>query len=100
MDMSGSYASAVQEILPKVDRVFDHFHVDALINKALDEIRRQQQNKLEGSLTKIIKGKRFLLLKNYTNLDQKGKAGLQELLDASNLSYFGTNLILKEHPAF
>lgn len=83
MDMSGSYASAVKEILPKVDLVFDHFHVDALINKALDEIRRQQQNRLEGTPTKVIKGKRFLLLKNYTNLDQQGKESLQELLDAN-----------------
>lgn len=81
MDMSGSFASAVQSILPKVDIVFDHFHVDALINKALDEIRRQQQNNLEQSSKKIVKGKRFLLLRNYDNLDKSAQEGLQALLD-------------------
>lgn len=81
MDMSGPYASAVGLILPKVDIVFDHFHVDALINKALDEIRRQQQNQLESSSKKVVKGKRFLLLRNYNNLDEDAKKGLQALLD-------------------
>ena len=81
MDMSGPYASAFKSILPKVDIVFDHFHVDALINKALDEIRRQQQNQLENSSKKVIKGKRFLLLRNYNSLDKSAKEGLQALLD-------------------
>jgi transposase len=43
MDMSGSYASAVKEILPRIDIVFDHFHVTALINKAIDSLRRGLQ---------------------------------------------------------
>ncbi len=83
MDMSGPYASAVQSILPKVDIVFDHFHVSALINKALDEIRRQQQNQLENSPKRVIKGKRFLLLCNYSSLDKSAQEGLQALLDVN-----------------
>jgi transposase len=81
MDMSGSFSSAVRSILPKVDIVFDHFHVDALIHKALDEIRRQQQNALERNSKRIVKGKRFLLLRNYDSLDKSAKEGLQALLD-------------------
>jgi transposase len=83
MDMSGSFASAVKSILPKVDIVFDHFHVDALINKALDEIRRQQQNSLERSSKRVVKGKRFLLLKNYNTLDKSAQEGLKALLDVN-----------------
>ena len=83
MDMSGPFASAVKSILPKVDIVFDHFHVDALINKALDEIRRQQQNSLEQSSKRVVKGKRFLLLKNYNTLDKSAQEGLQALLDVN-----------------
>lgn len=81
MDMSGSFESAVRSVLPKVDIVFDHFHVNALINKALDEIRREQQKKLEHTPRRAIKGKRFLLLKNYNTLDKSARVGLQALLD-------------------
>lgn len=83
MDMSGSFSSAVRSILPNIDIVFDHFHVDALINKALDEIRREQQNSLENTSKKVLKGKRFLLLKNYDSLDKSAKEGLQALLDVN-----------------
>ncbi len=44
MDMSVSYFSAISKMLPKIDIVFDRFHVSAVINKALDEIRRFEQN--------------------------------------------------------
>ena len=83
MDMSGSFESAVRLVLPNVDIVFDHFHVNALINKALDEIGRQQQNTLEHTPRKVIKGRRFLLLKNYSSLDKTAKDGLQALLDVN-----------------
>jgi transposase len=92
MDMSGSFASAVASILPKVDIVFDHFHVDALINKALDEIRRQQQNSLEQSSKRVIKGKRFLLLKNYNTLDKSTQNGLQEVFDVNVPLFIGHSL--------
>lgn len=83
MDMSGPFASAVASILPKVDIVFDHFHVDALINKALDEIRRQQQNSLDQTSRKVVKGKRFLLLRSYNSLDKSAQEGLKALLDVN-----------------
>ena len=40
MDMNAAYASSVATHLPNVDVVFDHFHVVALLNTAIDEIRR------------------------------------------------------------
>lgn len=83
MDMSGPFVSAVASILPKVDIVFDHFHVDALINKALDEIRRQQQSIIDPASKKVVKGKRFLLLRNYNALDKSAQEGLKVLLDVN-----------------
>jgi len=65
MDMSKSYYSAVQEFLPHIDVVFDHFHVNALMNKALDTVRKDQQRDLCKDEAKVLKGNRFLLLKNY-----------------------------------
>ncbi|MBI5346515.1 MAG: ISL3 family transposase, partial [Chlamydiae bacterium] len=54
MDMSVPYISAVKKILPEIDIVFDHFHVDALMNKALDEIRKEQQQTLNQKEKKVL----------------------------------------------
>lgn len=83
MDMSGSYYSAVQEALPRVDIVFDHYHVAALVNQAIDELRREQQRELDELGKKTLKGSRFLLLKNYDNLSVDRKERLHNLLSAN-----------------
>ena len=67
--MSQSYIPAAKEYLPGIDIVFDRFHVMALMNRALDEVRRVQCRKAQDSVTKhVIKGQRFLLLRNYATL--------------------------------
>lgn len=83
MDMSLSYIGAVEKVLPHVDIVFDHFHVDALLNKALDEVRKQQMENLNQKEEQVLKGNRFLLLKNYNNLDSEGKNRLETILQAN-----------------
>jgi len=83
MDMSSSYFSAVCQCLPRVDVVFDRFHIIALMNQALDEIRRQQQRELDDLGQKTLKGSRFLLLRNYNSLEPGRKARLDALLEAN-----------------
>lgn len=80
MDMSTSYYPAAQEFLPQVDVVFDHFHVTALLNKAIDEIRKDQQQNLDVADAKLLKGSRFLLLTNYDNLALENQTRLEALL--------------------
>ncbi len=80
MDMSVPYISAVQQFLPRIDIVFDHFHVNALMNKALDDVRKEQQQNLNQSGEKALKGNRFLLLKNYENLEPEFKDRLEAIL--------------------
>lgn len=83
MDMNAAYASATKEHLPDVDVVFDRFHVVALLNTAIDEIRRDQQAKCNAVGLKAIKGMRFLLLSNYENLDFRKRNSLECLLEAN-----------------
>jgi len=83
MDMSGSYESAVREFLPKIDIVFDRYHVMALMSKAIDEVRREQQRRCNDIGLKVLKGQRFLLLKNFDKLDFKQKSSLEVLLEAN-----------------
>lgn len=69
MDMSKAYISAVTEDLPAATILFDHFHVIKLFNDKLQEFRRQLFNKAQSEMEKrVIKGARWLLLKNPENL--------------------------------
>ena len=70
IDMSPAYISAVTEKLPEATIVFDHFHVIKLYNERLSEFRRQLYHQVTTSTQKkVIKGTRWLLLKNPENLD-------------------------------
>jgi transposase len=80
MDMSTGFISAVQEHLPLVPIVFDHYHISALMNKAIEDVRREQQVQIDQDGKELIKGTRFLLLKNYENLDEDGQDRLNQLL--------------------
>jgi transposase len=48
LDMSATYAAVYSVILPKAAQVVDCFHVIALANRALDEVRRRVQNEQTG----------------------------------------------------
>jgi len=76
MDMSPAFYSAVKQELPHVDIIFDRFHVMKLMTTALDDVRKEQQRICGESL----KGDRFLLLKNYSSLDENGMERLNTLL--------------------
>jgi transposase len=83
MDMNAAYASAVRNHLPGIDVVFDRFHVVALLNAAIEEVRRDQQAKCNEAGLKVLKGMRFLLLRNYEQLDFKRKSSLECLLEVN-----------------
>jgi len=80
MDMSRSYYPAAKQYLPKIDVVFDPFHVIALLNKALDDVRKDQQQNLNKNEAKVLKGSRFLFLSNYENLNFEKQKRLDILL--------------------
>jgi transposase len=83
MEMSTAFSSAVEEHLPGVVIVFDRHHVSALINKGIEDLGREQQSQLDKEGQKILKGTRFLLLKNYETLDQEKQTRLAQLLRAN-----------------
>jgi len=60
--------------------VFDHFHVVKLMNDRLQTLRRELYHELTDKLQKeVLKGTRWLLLKNPENLD--GEKGEKERLE-------------------
>ena len=83
-DMGKPYIRAVRDNLPHVVHVFDHFHVVKLFKDKLSALRRElyHQAKLDSDRA-LLKGTRWLLLKNPENLDPKcnEKQRLQDALD-------------------
>ena len=70
IDMSPAYISAIIKNLPDAKIVFDHFHIIKMFNDKLSELRRQLYHEVNDVLKKrVIKGTRWLLLKNPENLD-------------------------------
>src|SRR3954451_8495737 len=83
MDMSAAYRGAVATHLPGAKIVFDRFHVMKLFNEKLSDLRRALHREATDVLQKqVLKGTRWLLLKNADNLDkEKGeKRRLEEAL--------------------
>lgn len=88
VDMSHSYVKALTENLAHVDIVFDRYHISALMNRGIDELRKEIQAKLDKKGQRYFKGARFLFLKNYSNLQDQSKKRLQRLLDANEPLYY------------
>lgn len=86
MDMSAAYRSAVSTHLPKAKIVFDRFHVVKLFNEKLSNFRRALYRETTDVMKKdVLKGTRWLLLKNPENLDAK-KDEKQRLEEALTLN--------------
>jgi transposase len=96
IDMSPAYISAVSANLPTATIVFDHFHLIKLFNDKLSNLRRDLQRQAEKDGKKVLKGTRWLLLKNPENLSPKydEKQRLEEALSLN--SSLATAYYLKE----
>lgn len=70
MDMAPAYISAVLTHLPNAVLVFDRFHIIKLFNEKLSDLRRDLYREATDKLHKqVLKGTRWLLLKNPEHLD-------------------------------
>lgn len=79
MDMGNAYSSWVKENFPDCCIVYDHFHVVKSMNDKVNAVRQRTMSQLEGDERKILKGKRFTLLKNIERLDIDGKEDLAKI---------------------
>ena len=90
MDMGPAYQKAVRDDLPNADIIFDRFHVMQNYGRAIDNQRRIEFRKANSAGKDLIKGSRFLLLKNAENLTEKQQKNLTTLLQENqnmNLIY-------------
>lgn len=80
MDMWDPYIKAFKEQCPKALIVFDAFHVIAGFSRVIDKIRNIEYRKANSNIRKLIKGSRFLLLKNPQNLKPEERPRLKQII--------------------
>lgn len=75
MDMSPAFIAGYSEYFSHADLVFDKFHIVKMLDEALDDTGKTEQNE-----KKLLKGHRFTLLKRKSNLSDKKMMELETLL--------------------
>ncbi len=80
IDMWEPYINAVKNWCPQADVVFDLFHVVKGFNKVIDDIRNEEFRKASAGPRELLKGSKYLFLKNWGNLKRKDRVQLEEIL--------------------
>ncbi len=73
-DMSPAFISGVEKHFPEAHITFDKFHVLKVLNEAVDQVRRE-----ESKGRPVLKGSRYLWLKNPSNLKASQAEQLEQL---------------------
>lgn len=94
VDMWEPYTNSIREHCPNCKIVYDRFHIMQHANDAVDEVRRAEFFRKKGELREVVKGKRWLLLTRWKNLELSKKRLLNELF-ALNRKLFKA-YVLKE----
>jgi len=66
IDLSPAYTAAVLEQLPQATIIYDRFHLEQLLSKSLDTIRKQEQAE-----NKELRKSKYLWLRNHVSLTKK-----------------------------
>jgi transposase len=82
-DMWDAYHEAAQAKLPNARLTVDRFHVMKNLNDAVTKARRTIQNQADEATQAVLKGCRWLLVKNAENLTDEEQQKLQAMLAAS-----------------
>lgn len=77
-DMSLGFRKGVKDNFPNSNTIIDKFHVIKHANDAVDTVRKQ-----EGKTNELLKGTKYLWLKNDINLTDEQAAWKSELMKAS-----------------
>ncbi len=80
VDMWEPFTQSVHTYLPRARIVYDKFHVLRHVNDALDETRRAEFFRQGGAARALLRGKRWLLLRAWGNLDRDERHELRALL--------------------
>jgi len=79
LDMWKPYRLSIEHWAPHCQIIYDKFHIMQHANQAVDEVRRAEFFRKGGRMRNVIKGKRWLLLSRWVNLETGKKQQLNKL---------------------
>ena len=79
VDMWKPFIASIENTFPQADIVHDKFHVIAYLNEAVDDVRRKEHKELHKNGEDLLKGTRFLWLKNLENLTEQDETTFDSL---------------------
>jgi len=79
-DMSPAFIKGIAAYLPNAEITFDRFHIMKILNVAVDQVRKQ-----EAITQSILKGHKYIFLKNKSNLTAKQR-NIRQGLSMSKLN--------------
>jgi len=94
MDMWDPYIAATRGCAPQAEIVFDKFHVIKNYSKVIDRVRIDEYRRAKEEGKEVLKGTRYLLLKNREKLSPREESRLDALLALN--ARINTVHILKE----
>lgn len=80
MDMWPAYINSVRHYCPNAKIVYDLFHVVKDFNRVIDKIRNEEYRKAKEGGKEVIKGSKYLLLKNHESLNSEERVRLRDLI--------------------
>ncbi|MBC8186541.1 transposase [candidate division KSB1 bacterium] len=98
MDFWDPYIKSVKQNIPGATIVFDRFHLKKHLNDCIDNLRRSLVRQADEEQKKVIKNKRWVLLKNQTNHTKKDSASLE--LKEINMPLYEAYLLKEKFDEF
>lgn len=81
IDMWRPYYHTVRENLPRAKVVVDRFHVMKQLNTRLTQLRTKYQKQCDPEKQKILKGSRWIIVRNRSELSRKQSDQLDQILE-------------------
>ena len=82
-DMWKPYLKAFRKWCPEAQIVYDFFHLVRDYSKIIDKIRNKEYQKADAGGRAVLKGTKYLLLKNWENLKEKEIVRLEQVLEVN-----------------
>jgi transposase len=79
-DMWAPYVEVIRARVPRATLVFDKFHLVRHLMEAVDTVRKEEARELKQERPEILKGAKYIFLKNPENLTPKQKSRLSVLV--------------------
>jgi transposase len=79
VDMWEPFGLSIRQWAPRCQIIYDKFHIMQHANAAVDEVRRTEFFRKGRRMREVVKGKRWLLLTRWINLDTRKKQQLNTL---------------------